>query len=540
MHLHDTATLEFHSTELYVKSEGDGGEISRIRFRYNEHKHLRNMAQALAQEAVTLFDGELFFDVCGRCGKCCREREILLSSHDIQRISLFFDAMPETEFRETFTLPAVTWNACDGLVKKKGGACAFLETTAGSRHRCAIYPVRPFSCESIPSTMALCDKRPEFLIPLIEMIACSGDETTVTLIDGRAIAKDTREGPIAPLLGKAREYIGSINESEVNRYDRIICSIQLLIEELGRDFAQQYGKEKLMKRYDELEGLINDLDCIETDNPKRQDTLAALLKKAESMKKSRLDPRPLEDTSLTAECRDCPGASRDDHLIRLFPENLIITEKAHGSHPVISISYKSRLSLLLAVREFISSLLAAVSRTNLESLCHLEPDCNLCGECCRIFHVEITPPDIERIADHKGLTMGEVRERFMEPGKFSWNRENALLKATVREGKVRDCIFLGQKSEGVFLCEIYEARPQICRSYSSSNRLCARKSLAEKAHIHLSTVISLDICDETAFLTTYQTYSKKQKPFAFKLGSDGRCAGAYTMLKSEITALLGE
>jgi len=78
-----------------------------------------------------------------------------------------------------------------------------------------------------------------------------------------------------------------------------------------------------------------------------------------------------------------------------------------------------------------------------------EIDCTQCGNCCRVATPVLREDDIRRIADALGLSVQEVRRKYVgldEDGDITFNS--------------KPCPFLSGNA-----CRMYESRPDDCRSY---------------------------------------------------------------------------
>jgi Fe-S-cluster containining protein len=91
-------------------------------------------------------------------------------------------------------------------------------------------------------------------------------------------------------------------------------------------------------------------------------------------------------------------------------------------------------------------------------------DCLKCpGFCCSYPVISITKADVERLARHHGLAFETARERFT---KEAHGKKYALRrKADEHFGRI--CRFFDTDKRR---CTIYEARPEVCRSYPTQDR----------------------------------------------------------------------
>lgn len=94
-------------------------------------------------------------------------------------------------------------------------------------------------------------------------------------------------------------------------------------------------------------------------------------------------------------------------------------------------------------------------------------DCNQCpAYCCSYDRIETKKKDIQRLADHFGLSFEKARKKFTKKGEEKGER---VLRHRKDHIYATVCRFLDQEKRA---CTIYEARPSICRSYPGQKR-CA-------------------------------------------------------------------
>ena len=84
--------------------------------------------------------------------------------------------------------------------------------------------------------------------------------------------------------------------------------------------------------------------------------------------------------------------------------------------------------------------------------------CQQCGGCCRKFpYVELSQEDMERLQGHTGL----------DSEAFTNGNGKAVEEYFLKFQANGDCVFLKNEG-GHYACSVYEARPDLCRSYPSS------------------------------------------------------------------------
>jgi Fe-S-cluster containining protein len=162
----------------------------------------------------------------------------------------------------------------------------------------------------------------------------------------------------------------------------------------------------------------------------------------------------------------------------------------------------------------------------------------MCGECCRTYILEISALDISSIAQHLKLTEQEMRERYINPGKYTWNEMDGMINRLQGPDGIRDCVFLHKKSDSTGICSIYEARPRMCREYSATNRLCAKVSLSHRWYEHVRNIMSIEVVEEILYLSTYYTYLNRKPPLEIDLRKKRQLRSQYTGMKNKILTLL--
>jgi Fe-S-cluster containining protein len=84
-----------------------------------------------------------------------------------------------------------------------------------------------------------------------------------------------------------------------------------------------------------------------------------------------------------------------------------------------------------------------------------EIDCLKCANCCKTTGPLFTQTDIQRIADHHGITSSFFISRYLRI-----DEDNDFVLKSV------PCTFLGQDN----MCSIYDVRPKACREYPHTDR----------------------------------------------------------------------
>ena len=97
-------------------------------------------------------------------------------------------------------------------------------------------------------------------------------------------------------------------------------------------------------------------------------------------------------------------------------------------------------------------------------------DCGKCpGYCCSYPNIPIENGDLERLAQHLGLSLDQARKRLTKLGKAGPNDKTrpTVLRHQHDEYFGTICkLFDAEKRR----CTVYEARPEICRDYPGRPR----------------------------------------------------------------------
>ena len=94
-------------------------------------------------------------------------------------------------------------------------------------------------------------------------------------------------------------------------------------------------------------------------------------------------------------------------------------------------------------------------------------DCTNCpAYCCSYDHIEVTDRDLERLAEHHGLTSRVAERRFTKRVRAD-GKSVRVMRHQKDEVFGSACRFLDLETRG---CTIYHARPGICRAYPGTGR----------------------------------------------------------------------
>lgn len=88
-----------------------------------------------------------------------------------------------------------------------------------------------------------------------------------------------------------------------------------------------------------------------------------------------------------------------------------------------------------------------------------------CAQCCSGYEPFVNAADVQRIADHLGLTYEEVMADYVN-ARSSADGYNVGWLRKKGEDITDECVFLKGPRSGKFYCGIYEARPHDCRAFT--------------------------------------------------------------------------
>jgi len=88
-----------------------------------------------------------------------------------------------------------------------------------------------------------------------------------------------------------------------------------------------------------------------------------------------------------------------------------------------------------------------------------------CAECCSGYEPFVNQADVQRIADHLGLSFKEVLNEYVVQRTSADGYVLGYLRKVTDDVADR-CIFLKGTSSGSYYCGIYAARPHDCRDFT--------------------------------------------------------------------------
>lgn len=107
-----------------------------------------------------------------------------------------------------------------------------------------------------------------------------------------------------------------------------------------------------------------------------------------------------------------------------------------------------------------------------------------CAECCSGYEPFVSKSDVQRIADHLGMTYKDVMNEYIvkrpsaDGYHVGWVRK-------VTEDITDNCVFLMGAKSGKYYCGIYEARPDDCRDFTPVGCEDVDESLPRKSNFKI-------------------------------------------------------
>jgi Fe-S-cluster containining protein len=448
----------------------------------------------------------------------------------------------ETLCRERYILPSATWNEKDGTLALKDEKCVFLEQGSSGTYKCAIYQVRPLSCREIMPDMERCRKDSGKLLTYVERLEIEPHTLSCHLTTGSCVQIERRNSHMQDALIKLHEVVYPFLGSIQSELDMMTRDAHKILDWLFINYKAGASLDILMPRFHAMKEVVDDFDTLTPLRHKDPRDLELLWSKL----------RNLQEMFASGRCGDRSSRSGDEEVnerkadsseempvaISFQPTALSIEMKLQDRPAVTTLHYENHGKLLGLVRTFLEALVTSREPGLVDVLSHSDPYCFQCGVCCGSYDLEITTVDIERIADYLKISEKELREKYLEPGRRSWNRKDGLIRKISKEGNEERCIFLEVRGPTESECRIYSARSRMCRDYPANTRLCRKKSLVLKGHEHIGYIISCHVVDDMIRLTTDLTNAHKREPFVMALKDHDTLRELFYKVRAEILQII--
>lgn len=531
--------IQLSDSSVIVRNQPSEGADESREFRYVDFTLIREAVRKLVRALVEYWRDELFPDLCGSCGKCCIGRFVRVSAKERQLIEQHL-LMEGRDGEREFLAETATWNRQDGLMKKEDGRCVFLrDRITGSRY-CAIYPVRPHQCLSISPVLEICEKDTGKLIYHLDTIHIQGDTVLFMRKSKASLERVLDSSPIKAAVEELRMLCAGVDDpgpapSEEQARKEADRKLRLLRYDYIRHGETPLFLERVKEITDYLNGLNREMPVGDADSSDNVEGQGESSDSEISHPGGNASPageafppedKPDEDREPNSDEGGTSGYHSENGqsviTISLGSDSAFLKVESSEACSEFHIVYRDNEGLLSHVRRFMQVFVQSGDKAMLDALWHPDPFCFMCGECCRIYKVEISPYDIELIAEHLNLPRKNLWRTHFHPSIFSWNEADGILAK--KDGSRLDvqksfapCIFLCEEKPGIQYCSIYRFRPEICRSYSADSDKCRILCQLKKWESLIENIVTLEIKGFSAALTTRQTHMQGRPPHPVSL-----------------------
>jgi Fe-S-cluster containining protein len=497
---------------------------TRTNYRYSDAPDLRDdirdFIYDLIDEHRLKFSGE-----CGRCGNSCRRTDVLVRHQEILGFQQRF-GISESTFREQYLDPAKTWNAGDGLIRlNPDGNCPFLtvhkngDENGANSTSCSVHEIRPRSCREYLSNQSSCRKDTGQLIEAIAMVKLDYTQVEIITLKGETVTLPAQREVLAKLAEKFE--IARPNRGE--RFKKISNAVETNLDKLLKNFKFENIDEVFMGNVATIRHLVGELaelvDLAPGSN-QRIEEMWIKIRRLEALCAGESDPQ---------ETNSSPSEGQASPFDWLYLQESSLQYRKGGSKTQ-SLKLEEAAELQEKVTALLHSLLIAPDSAFQESVQESDPQCYMCGECCRFYAVEIKPSDIRRLCEILPETPKEFVEKYTNPPRFGWNKKNRIFKkvaapsyskdlTSVRilgQNETEQCSFLERRNDGFFYCSVHSHKPQVCRNYGATNALCRNVNQKENWGRQISNLAWVEIEGPQIRLQTHQRVDKQKPALTFE------------------------
>jgi Fe-S-cluster containining protein len=508
-------------TRSYLSAFVDSSTNAKLKLPYKNYPELLEIVSRFTERVAEVYALTAFGEICAQCGSCCKRENIFVQGSEIFKIASLLE-MSVDSFRNKYLVFTNTWNRYDGILKLKKGRCPFLKKNKSGRNSCSIYTARPGSCKNIAPMTSTCSKEAGILITYLKKLEVKGYILEVSLIE--PINEDYNkelshfrscnsfmltDETLINLLQEIRNFINKIKINYEDPLDAFIYKSMSLMKKYYNNMDDPSLRDSYEEYIKDFRELIDDISIYFSSDEHAErinelwNMLDSIEEKAEtireSLKKNDGDSEFLIKTNNSSV-----------KALTLLPESITIHATDKDGEPCpYSFPLLYDKDLLEAVRELVKTLVSQEGRDIQQILSDTEPLCYLCGECCSVYAVEITPRDISRIAENLNITEKQFQTKYLLPNRFSWNRHNGVLKkAAIEEGEDRQyCVFLKREKSGFYFCDIYQYRPEVCSKFSPNSSMCMDFYSKTYWYSLLSSVFIININYDKLTLYTSHTFN---------------------------------
>lgn len=485
-------------------------------YRLVDLPEIRDLARQITRSLAERHALDWFGQVCGRCGISCQRPDVLVREHEVFALQMRL-GLTEKKFRKKYLREADTWNAGDAYLKNPGNRCPFLEGQPGTPMgtACSLHEVRPQSCRDYLANQPGCRKDPGLLVEEIRRIDIDATTTRVSLKNDTAHEEATDPQVWQQLSDK----LGTGSRLPNHRLSSILGSIKDIVEERILDFHPSKVDDAYQRVFERVQKMLQQAaELVDMGDEQAESLLDESWTRLATWQEQIHGPRQLPDQpgeSLSAE--------RAWQALRL-EERCLQVQFPNGQQQALE-----RGTVLPAIQQFLEALLSVNDDLVQQALTIEEPDCYMCGECCRAYAVEIHPSDIQRLAHFLGLTSRQVVERYTLESRFSWNGGDRILQKkpvptyskNLRELRLlgnrgsEQCVFLERRQDGLFYCKVHSHKPSVCRAYQPTHALCRTTNQRENAGRQAQQLAWVELRNDRLKLHTRRRLDQGLEPLDF-------------------------
>ncbi|GEM_PF-2078006 len=563
-----TVSLEPECLTLISLNRGaESGREKRIL--YLKSLPMRDAVRALVNTLIENLSTELFSDLCVRCGNCCLNRTIPVTSRSIEKYAHFLRCYDEELFRSEYIEKAHTWNDRDGILARRNSSCVFLEKVSAHGWRCRIYPLRPTQCVSIPTASDKCKKDRGALICHIEEIQIFSETVEVKrtgehiysfpvdlpflkpvvvnllsllapLVESERSIPEDKIGSVRAMVTAARKlfYQAGLTLELQDEIGRVVDALEQLKEEISgvADALEQPEESEAGSGRDPSAGLAVQIDGITAEVMQLMDCITEETERSSGIE-------PVERLLLSSECMQ----------VTLN----FVTVRIHRV-----LIYRDYPSLLNLVRKLLHRIVSCRVPAIMSSLIDNDAECIRCGECCMSFTGEISPIELDRIAAHLETSVEDMWNTILEAGVASWNEQMAIFKGIPVCHKLPadnsedsgssegshpsldlpvpsvQCPFLERLDDGFCHCSIYEVRPSTCRHSDAHSPPCRNTIPFKRPDLCIDKIISIDLQRDILYIATELSEKRQQEPAPIYLREHRKQFTLVEELKHEVQRII--
>jgi Fe-S-cluster containining protein len=298
------------------------------------------------------------------------------------------------------------------------------------------------------------------------------------------------------------------------------------------NFSNEQKKERFDERLRQIREIVVDLDAItsrESDGCPPLDEVWRKLRIIEAL--ARGESISAENSNGTIDSKqDLPLVIHKDMEINsliIYPDIMTVNFKHDGTVVPYPVHLSFNEQVRDEIRSFVKTLVTLEGDEHQLMLTEPEPICYLCGDCCSQFGVEILPSDIRRFADNMNLSVKEVREKYLDEHRYSWNRGDGCMKKRKFEGEEEPkCVLLEKRENGFYYCSVHAFKPDVCRQFTPHHILCRKVNNIPNWQRLPKNIIRIELGGTKLVFHTFQTHNSMSPGVVINWKEESRLADA--------------